>query len=129
MNIRYKVFSATAILIAVFFFGFPGIKTAHSKLVTNVPPDVSGKELRAVVIEDFETPSTWTVETTPKKNSDPKKDPVPVLDLKYIDGGPADLRTEKYSADKKGLEKKKILGLHFRFKYAGYNSVHHYTAA
>ena len=124
MKIKYKVFSVTAVLMAIFFFGFPGIETANSKIITNVPPDISSKELRAVVIEDFETTSQWTIESVPKKNPDPKKDPVPALELKYIDGGPADLKTERWSADKKGMEKKKILGAHFRFKYTGYNSVH-----
>jgi len=124
MKIKYKVFSVIAVLIAILIFGFSGIKPAESKIMTNVPPDISAKELRAVVIEDFETPSEWKTETTPKKNPDPKKDPVPVLELKFIDGGPADMKTERFSPDKKGMEKKKILGLHFKFKYAGYNSVH-----
>jgi hypothetical protein len=124
MNIKYKVFSVTAILIAILFFGLPGTETANAKILTNIPPDISAKELRAVVIEDFETPSEWTIESVPKKNPDPKKDPVPALELKYIDGGPADMKTERWAADKKGMEKKKILGVHFRFKYAGYNSVH-----
>ena len=41
-----------------------------------------------------------------------------------MDGGPSDLVAEKWSADKKGMEKKKCLGMHFRFKYPGYNKVY-----
>ena len=124
MKIKYKILSATAILIGVIILGYPGIKKANSKILTNVPADISSDELRALVIEDFEAPADWQVEATPKKNPDPKKDPVPVLELKYIDGAPADLQAERWSADKKGMETKKILGLHFRFKYPGYNSIH-----
>ncbi|MFH0975764.1 MAG: flagellar filament outer layer protein FlaA [Spirochaetota bacterium] len=122
-NNKYKVFSIIAIFLAVLIFGFPGAKTANSKVITNVPADISSKELRAVVVEDFETPAEYTLETVPKKNTDPKRDPVPTLQLKYIDSGPADLKAEKWSADKKGMEKKKVLGVHFRFKYPGYNRV------
>ncbi len=124
MKIMHKVYGVIVVLIAVTFIGYPGLdKAAYSKILTNVPADLSSKELRAVVVEDFETPGEWTIETTPKKNPDPKKDPVPFLDLKFIDGGPSDMQTEKWSADKKGMEKKKILGVHFRFKYPGYNRV------
>ena len=124
MKIGYKVLSFTAILIALIMFGYPNIETAHSKILTNVPSDISADELRAVVIEDFENPGDWQVEAVPKKNPDPKKDPVPALELKYIDGAPSDLNPERWTADKKGMEKKRILGLHFRFKYPGYNSIH-----
>jgi hypothetical protein len=123
MKIKYKVLSVVAIAIPVILFGFPVLEKANSKIITNVPSDISSKELRAVVVEDFETPSDWTLESVPKKNPDPKKDPIPILELKYIDGGPSDMKTERWSADKKGMEKKKILGLHFRFKYPGFNSV------
>jgi len=121
MKNKYKILSA--IIIAAVFAGFVGIKTADSKIITNVPPDISSKELRAIVIEDFETVVEWKVETTPKKNPDPKKDPVPALELKYVDGAPSDMKVERWTADKKGMEKKKVLGLHFRFKYPGYNRV------
>jgi hypothetical protein len=124
MEIKHKVLAAAIVSIAVILSGYPGMeKAAYSKILTNVPADISSKELRAVVIEDFETASEWKVESTPKKNPEPKKDPVPVLDLKFIEGGPSDMKTEVWSADKKGMEKKRLMGLHFRFKYQGYNRV------
>jgi len=102
--------------------GFP--EKAQSKIVTNVQPDISAEQFIALVVEDFETQVDWVLETVPKKNQDPKKDPVPVLELKYVDGGPADLIPEKWSPLNKGLEKKKCLGVQFKFKYPGFNSVH-----
>jgi hypothetical protein len=124
MRNKYKILTIMAVFIASIVFVYPGVKTANSKIITNVPSDISSEELKALVIEDFESPTDWQVETSPKKNPDPKKDPVPSLELKFIDGAPADLKPERWSADKKGMETKKLLGLHFRFKYPGYNSVH-----
>ena len=108
-------------------------KAAYSKIVTNVPPDISSEELKAVVIEDFENASSqWIVETTPKKfkgaeGGDEKKrakDPVPVLEIKVLEGAPSDMLPEQWTPDKKGMEKKNCLGVHFKFRYPGYNSVH-----
>ncbi|MBN2038423.1 MAG: hypothetical protein JW864_00155 [Spirochaetes bacterium] len=124
MKIGFKVLSLAAIVAAIVLFGYPHIQSAHSKIITNVPSDISAQELRAIVIEDFEKTADWQVESTPKKNPDPKKDPVPSLQLKYLDGAPSDLTPERWTQDKKGMEAKKILGLHFRFKYPGFNSVH-----
>jgi hypothetical protein len=110
-------------IASVVFVGvFP--EKAQSRIVTNVQPDISAEQYNALVVEDFETPSDWVLETVPKKHQDPKKDPVPVLEMKYVDGGPADLIPEKWSPLNKGLEKKKCLGIHFKFKYPGFNSVH-----
>lgn len=97
---------------------------AQSRIVTNVQPDISAEQYNALVVEDFETQADWVVESVPKKHQDPKKDPVPILELKYVDGGPADLIPEKWSPLNKGLDKKKCLGLYFKFKYPGFNSVH-----
>ncbi len=97
---------------------------ALSRLKTNVPADISENELKAVVVEDFEKQSEWILESVPKQNPDPKKNPVPVLEMKYLDGNPSDLIPEKWTPDKKGMEKKLCMGIHFRFKYPGYNSVH-----
>jgi hypothetical protein len=101
----------------------------YGKIVTNVQPDISQDELRAIVIEDFETESGWTVETTPKQlkaESDDKKkrNPVNILQAKFVEGGPADLAVEKWSANGKGLQKTKVYGVNFQFKYPGHNSVH-----
>ncbi len=112
------------IFLTVILLGFLDVQEAETKLITNVPPDISSNELKAVVIEDFENATDWVVESTPRKNPDPKKDPVPELTLKFIDGAPSDLRPEVWSADKKGMEKKRCLGLNFRFRYPGYNSIH-----
>lgn len=101
--------------------------TAYSKIVTNVDPDISAREIKAVVVEDFEKESEWKVETVPKQfkeTDNKKKNPVPVLELKFVDGAPADLRVEEWTSDKKGMEKTKVLGVNFQFKYPGYNSVH-----
>ena len=34
---------------------FAVMKSADSKIITNVPADLSGEELKAIVVEDFET--------------------------------------------------------------------------
>lgn len=104
--------------------GFPNPENLNSKIMSNVPSDYSEDELRAVVIEDFETPSNWTIEAIPKKNQDPKKDPVPELEIRIVDAAPSDMSPQKWSENKKGLEAKKCLGIHFRFKYPGYNAIH-----
>ncbi|MCX8122997.1 MAG: flagellar filament outer layer protein FlaA [Spirochaetes bacterium] len=121
---KYTRFIAVCVVIIgmVFVGVFP--EKAQSRIVTNVQPDISAEQYNALVVEDFETQADWVVETVPKKHQDPKKDPVPVLELKYVDGGPADLIPEKWSPLNKGLDKKKCLGIHFKFKYPGFNSVH-----
>lgn len=116
--------AAITIIIFAVVIGFWSARSADSKVITNVPSDISGEELKAVVIEDFEVNSDWILESIPKKNPDPKKDPVTLLDLKFIDSGPSDLAPERWTPDKKGMEKKRCLGIQFKFKYPGYNSVH-----
>ncbi|MGL4368566.1 MAG: flagellar filament outer layer protein FlaA [Spirochaetota bacterium] len=105
-------------------------QTAYSKIVTNTPPDISASDVKAVVVEDFEGDTNgWTVSSNPKKfnTSDPnkqKKDPVISLEIKGINGAPADLVPEKWAADGKGTKKDKCLGVHFQFKYPGNNVVY-----
>lgn len=101
--------------------------TAFSELVTNVPSDLSADELEAIVVEDFEKSPEWDVITTPKKwtkNDDEDKNPVPTLEIKVIDGSPNDMQEEDWQYDDKGTKKTKILGVNFKFKYPGHNSVH-----
>lgn len=138
MNIiRNRIFIVTLCMTAAFIVGF-GIK-GYSRIVTNVPADVSGEETRAIAIEDFENSKIaanveedgWFVTSNPKvytKAKDEetlkKKNPVLSLELKYIDGGPNDMKVEDtYSITGLGKEKKKILGLKFRFRYPGPNVV------
>lgn len=125
MKIDYKRFLSVLLCsVAVIAAGVALPGKAHSRLNTNVPADISEEELRAVVIEDFEKPGDWVLDSTPKKNPDAKKNPVPVLEMKFLEGGPSDMLPEKWSADKKGMEKKSCMGVHFKFKYPGFNSVH-----
>jgi len=116
--------SVLAIMVAVVLVAGAATQQVHSKIVTNVPQDISEKELIARVVEDFEQQKDWKLESNPKQNPDPKKNPVPVLEMKYITGAPSALEPEKWSPDKKGMEAKQCLGMHFRFKYPGNNSVH-----
>jgi hypothetical protein len=108
----------------VLIYGILAPDQASSRLNTNVPADISEEELKALVVEDFEKPTDWILDSVPKKNADAKKNPVPVLEMKYVDSGPSDLIPEKWSPDKKGMEKSKCFGMHFKFKYPGYNQVH-----
>jgi len=104
--------------------------SVFSEIITNVPPDISSKELTALVIEDFENSPNWTVLTVPKKFTKTdeagkkNKDPLIKLDLKVIDGFPSDMKEQTWQFDNKGMKKSKILGVNFQFRYPGYNSVH-----
>jgi len=105
-----------------------------SKIVTNVPADVSGEELKAVVIEDFEEATTgekgWDIITEPKvlKGGDNEKtkmkNPVMLVELKLIPGYPNDMKVEEWSLTGLGKKKEKCLGAHFQFRYPGTNSIH-----
>lgn len=75
MNRRFsKIFFIT---LCTAFAGFlvVGLTGADSQIVVNVPVDVTGKETRAVVIEDFENGKVaeaidqdgWYVTSNPKK--------------------------------------------------------------
>ena len=135
---RYK--NSAIVLISAFIvaFGFMTAKEAGSRVMTNIAPDLSGEELRAVVIEDFENSQIttelngdgWYVETSPKKYERAgteeklkRKDPVLLLEMKFVNGGPSDLRPEEGSVTNLGKTKEKILGLKFKFRYPGNNSV------
>lgn len=136
-SMRNRIFIVTLCMTAAFIVGF-GIK-GYSKIVTNVPADVSGDETRAIVVEDFENSKIaanteddgWFITSNPKvytKAKDEetlkKKNPVMSLELKYIDGGPNDMKVEdQFSITGLGKEKKKILGLKFRFRYPGPNVI------
>ena len=124
MKKKQKIFTTIICILVVSLIGFFYNNRADSRIVTNVQPDISSDELRAIVVEDFEKSTDWVVGSVPRKNPDPKKDPIPELKLKYIAGGPSDLRVENWTADKKGMSKNKCLGLHFKFRYPGYNSVY-----
>jgi len=129
MNTKMLKGSAIAV-VSVAIIG--AVFTAYSQLATNVPPDLSADQLQALVIEDFESGSEWTITSEPKKfnasqqgrqNVD-KKEPVIYLEAKVIDGSPSDLKVEEWSQTEKGKEKTKVLGVNFEFRYSGYNSVH-----
>ncbi len=116
-----------------------GSRVAQSKIVTNVPGDVTSSETRAIVIADFENAKIaessdqdgWLLTSSPKqykKASDPetlkKKNPVMVLQMKFIEGSSRDMNVEKLSATQLGLKAEKVLGVKFRFRYPGKNSIH-----
>ena len=136
-SIRNRIFIVTLCLTAAFIVAF-GSK-GYSRIETNVPADLSGEETRAIVIEDFEASKIaanveedgWFITSNPKvytKAKDEetlkKKNPVMALELKPVDGGPNDMKVEDaFSITGLGKEKKKIMGLKFRFRYPGSNVV------
>jgi hypothetical protein len=136
MSTYRKKITILAAAIAVFSFS---LDNASSKIVTNVEADISGEELKALVIEDFEkgevskelTGNGWFVKTTPKEftseSTEQKlkmKNPVPVLEMKFIPGSPNDMKVEEWSLTDKGKKKERCLGVRFKFRYPGHNSVH-----
>jgi hypothetical protein len=139
MNIKKnRMFIITLCMAASFIINL-SVKNADSKIVTNVPADVSGDETKALVIEDFENlkivekveDDGWFVTSSPKEftkgddEAKKKKNPIMALKLKAVDSGPNDMKVEDvYSPTGLGKEKKKTLGVHFRFRYPGNNSVH-----
>lgn len=138
MNIKMnRMFILTLCMAAAFIVNL-SVRNADSKIVTNVPADVSGEETRALVVEDFENlkivekveDDGWFVTSTPKEftkgddEAKKKKNPVLALKLRPVDSGPNDMKVEDaYSPTGLGKEKKKTLGVHFRFRYPGNNSV------
>lgn len=139
MNRKFnKIFFITLCTAFAGFF-IIGQTGLVSQIITNAPVDVTGDETRAVVIEDFENGQVaetvdqdgWYVTTNPKrytKGSDEEtlknKNPVMTLDLKYINSGPNEMRVEDAtSVTGLGKTKEKSLGLRFRFRYPGTNSV------
>jgi len=135
---RHKNSAIVLILVFITAFGFMTARKADSRVMTNVAPDLSGEELRAVVVEDFENIQIatdlngdgWYVETNPKRYEKAetaeklkRKDPVLLLDMKSVKGGPNDLKAEEWSVTDLGKAKEKVLGLKFKFRYPGPNSV------
>ncbi|MDR3237345.1 MAG: flagellar filament outer layer protein FlaA [Spirochaetia bacterium] len=135
---QYKKSAPMALISAVVIVFGMTAKQADSRVMTNVAPDLSGEELRAVVVEDFETSQItteingdgWYAETNPKKYEKAeteaklkRKDPVLTLEMKFIPGGPNDLMPEEWSVTDKGKTKEKVLGVKFKFRYPGPNVV------
>lgn len=123
-----------SMLVAV-FLGFVTAGPVQSKIITNVPADVSGSELKALVIEDFENAEIsdkgFKVDSVPKvfakAETEQKlkmKNPVTKLELKLMTGGPNDMNVEEWSLTEKGKKKDKLLGVGFKFRYPGPNEVH-----
>jgi hypothetical protein len=122
-----------SLLIAV-VLGIFASRTADSKIITNVPADISSDELMAVVIEDFENAQTgdagWLLQSTPKQFTKAEteqklkmKNPVPKLEARIIPGGPNDLNVAEWSLTDQGKKKDKILGINFKFRYPGTNEI------
>ena len=69
-KISSRILIVTLCLAAAFLV----MRTADSKIVTNVPADLSGEELKAIVVDDFENIKVaanvdddgWFVSSTPK---------------------------------------------------------------
>ncbi|PKL17729.1 MAG: hypothetical protein CVV49_09580 [Spirochaetae bacterium HGW-Spirochaetae-5] len=138
MNIKKSSMFIITFCMAASFIVNLSVRNADSKIVTNVPADVSGDETKALVVEDFENlkivekveEDGWFVTSNPKEytkgdeEAKKKKNPVMALKLRAVDGGPNDMKVEEaYSPTGLGKEKKKNLGVHFRFRYPGSNSV------
>jgi hypothetical protein len=109
--------------------------TAQSKIITNVPADISADEELALVIEDYENATVgdngWLVESVPRKfvkaETEQKlkmKNPVNILEMKLIPGGPNDMNVQEWSLTEKGKKKEKCLGIKFQFRYPGTNEIH-----
>ncbi len=133
-----RVFILTLCVAVATVFNF-GSRVAQSRIVTNVPADVTGSETRAIVIADFEDAKIaknseedgWLVTSSPKqykKASDPetlkKKNPVMALQMKFVEGRSKDMSVEKMSVTNLGLKADKVLGIKFRFRYPGKNVVY-----
>ncbi len=135
--IRFNTRSVAVMLsmLMALSVGIMGTRTAHSKIVTNVPSDISGNELKALVVEDFENVNVgdngWQIESVPKKfvkaETEQKlkmKNPVNRLEMKVVSASPNDMSVEEWSLTDKGKKKEKCLGVAFQFRYPGANEVH-----
>ena len=138
MNIKKnRMFIITFCMAASFIINL-SVRNADCKLDTSLPADVTGGEVRALVVEDFENMKIvdkieddgWFVTTSPKEytkgdeQTKAKKNPVLKLKIKSVDAGSSDMKVEEaYSPTGLGKEKKKALGLNFKFRYPGNNSV------
>ncbi|HPB81294.1 MAG TPA: flagellar filament outer layer protein FlaA [Spirochaetota bacterium] len=137
-DIRKIIVIISVLAVAVYFFR---PDNAFSRLITNVPPDISAEQLKAFVVEDFEDEGQigqengWKLSSVPSEIKDESKksrNPIEVLEQKIIPGVPGDMNPEEYTPLEKKLGIKndqvnrvqKVFGVHFRFKYPGDNSVH-----
>jgi len=129
-----KMSLVTSVMISALMIGFFTPQRADSKIATGAPSDISGEELRALVVEDFENASIgdngWDVRSTPRQFKDKEgtdkgkmKNPVPLLELKLVEGSPSSLVVEEFSVTGQGKVKNKCIGVRFNFRYPGYNSV------
>ncbi len=133
-----KMLIITLCLTASFIVSL-SVRNAESKLETNVAADVSGSEMKAMVVEDFENfkivekieDDGWFASTTPKvftKGDDEakkRKNPVLTFKVKSVPAGSSDMKVEDaYSPTGLGKEKKNAMGVHFKFRYPGNNAVH-----
>jgi hypothetical protein len=138
MNKISKISIRVIVLALCFIAAFAVMKSADSKIITNVPADLSGEEIKAIVIEDFENlkiatnpdEDGWLISSYPKawsggdENLKKVKNPVLRLEAKAIGGGPNDLKVEdETSPTKLGTQKNVMLGVRFKFRYPGSNSV------
>ncbi|MBN2077669.1 MAG: hypothetical protein JW838_01800 [Spirochaetes bacterium] len=135
-----RAYSSRIISIAIcsliaLVLGFVAAEPAQSKIITNVPADVSGDEELAVVIEDFEAAEVsdkgWKIESMPKQFTKAEteerlkmKNPVPRMEMKVVAGAPNDMNVEEWSLTGLGKKKEKILGVSYRFRYPGTNEIH-----
>ncbi len=121
---NFKVYASRLSIFFVIIFIFM-ISTACSKIFTIVDTDDSGlrkKKIKSVIVEDFEKDTGWEVEACPEHVA--KMKPVPVLQLKFIEGGPEDLNAEHGSADSEGVIKNHCMGVGFQLSDSGCKSVH-----
>ena len=139
-NRNNMIFSKYTVGVLIVLSGVLVATQGIAKLITNVPSDISGEELKAVVVEDFEKGTIakdlnsdgWLLRSTPKKYTNSalsekklkRKNPVPELQIKFLEGSPNDMQVEKWSLTELGKTNKQCLGVKFRFRYPGFNSVH-----
>lgn len=137
MKRAYKLTGILAVCAVMAYAFVP--QSALSRIDTNVPPDISAEQLKAFVVEDFEDEGKigndegWRISSVPRQITDESKkknNPVAKLEHKIIQGRPNDMRPDVWSANERGIKNdrvdkaQKVYGVHFRFKYPGYNSVH-----
>ena len=133
MNIKKnRMFVITFCMAASFIINL-SVRNADSKIVTNLPADVSGVETRALVVEDFENLKTvkkveedgWFATSEPKEylkgddEAKKKKNPVMALDLKSVDGGPNDMKVEEAYSDRSGKREEKNARPAFQVQISG----------
>ena len=134
-----RVYTLGITLTAVIIFSVITSMELSSRARPATHRDASSKGLIPLVIEDFEEAVVaasleedgWLVRTNPRPyNSEEtekklrQRNPVPALELKMLEGSPRDLEVEPWSPTGLGLQKEKIMGVYFRFRYPGFNSIH-----